>query len=336
MNLGAGGLGRMIRRDMAKLTQGGQLNSAKVWVFWHAAVHTFTHEQQTPASAWQVYHGMGERPMLGVISSSGEVISARVEHLSLREARVSFAEATAGTLVCLRPTHCHTQDVAATTWTIPHNLGETPIVQVVVAGEIVSAAISWPDDSTVQVAFSEVSSGYALLAPPTHSFVQNSPANPWNVVHNLGQRPLIQIIDAAGEGTIGQIVHESENAFSFAAAEPVSGRALAVHIGSESDASFNPNVEASYPSTTLQSGCWPGFVHFSQPKATGYQVFAEFEQGDCIVDFVHNVPLPDAGYFEIDGRRYAQKKVGQKLAASWELVIGGQRMIRTALLTLKK
>ncbi len=336
MNMGASGLGRQIRRDLRQITTGGQLNTADVWVHWQSAVHTFIHSQSVASATWTVYHGMDGKPLLAVIDATGKVVAAAIEHLSRNEVRVTPDSAITGTLICLRPGVAHDQEDAASSWAITHELTSLPIVQVVVNGLLSLAAVSRPSAQEVQVDFTDLSSGYALLAEPTHVFHQSTAAQVWTIAHNLGARPILQIVGDDNTSIAGELVHLDLNTAQFTAAEAVAGRALAVHTGSSTLAEFDPNVEASFPSTTPQSGSWKGLVHYVQPTKSGFRTFAEVQTGDVIVDFLHDVELPLGSRVLIDGQYYVQKDAGSELAEYWDLIIGGQRMLRTLLLTKQR
>lgn len=62
----------------------------------------------------------------------------------------------------------HTQSVASSTWTIVHNLGKKPIVDVVININGVNAVVNpisiiHTDDNTLTISFSSPRSGTALL-----------------------------------------------------------------------------------------------------------------------------------------------------------------------------
>lgn len=105
-----------------------------------------------------------------------------------------------------------------------------------------------------------------------------------------------------------------------------------------STAGVNPNLEDSYVTPAPTSGTWPAMVHYVQPTTSGIRQFAEIQPGDVIVDFEASLPVPDGAKgatFKIEGnpKTWVQKNVGQDLADAWELVVGGQRVMKTFLLT---
>ena len=55
------------------------------------------------------------------------------------------------------------QEVPAAIWTVLHNQGRRPVVQVVVGGIAVAADVSWPDLNTVRIEFASPQSGLVLL-----------------------------------------------------------------------------------------------------------------------------------------------------------------------------
>lgn len=62
--------------------------------------------------------------------------------------------------------------------------------------------------------------------------------------------------------------------------------------------------------------------------------FQEIEETDVICDFPPDTVLPEGDItFEVDGKQYRQKKVSGRLAASWDVVVGGVRLFRPVLLT---
>jgi hypothetical protein len=71
-------------------------------------------------------------------------------------------------------------------------------------------AISEPARASV-----EVSTGGSLPGPPgppggTYRHVQTIPATTWTIVHNLGFRPNVTVVDTAGEQVEGEVDYVSE------------------------------------------------------------------------------------------------------------------------------
>jgi hypothetical protein len=52
------------------------------------------------------------------------------------------------------------------------------------------------------------------LAMPSFEYIQSTPATTWNVVHNLGYYPLVQIYDSSRRLTISDVQHVSVNQFT--------------------------------------------------------------------------------------------------------------------------
>lgn len=102
----------------------------------------------------------------------------------------------------------------------------------------------------------------------------------------------------------------------------------------------DPNLESTYPTEVLASGTHPAFVHFAQPTTSALRQFSEVAVGDAILDFAHDVDLPDglkAAEFIIHGnpKRWVQKPIGKDLAEAWDTIVEGQRIMKTFLITEK-
>jgi hypothetical protein len=59
--------------------------------------------------------------------------------------------------------------------------------------------------------------------PELHDFVQNSPLTTWTVNHNLGRKPLVQLLTTGGVHMVGDIVHASNNQFVAQFVQPTAG-----------------------------------------------------------------------------------------------------------------
>lgn len=99
---------------------------------------------------------------------------------------------------------------------------------------------------------------------------------------------------------------------------------------------YDPNVESTWPTSESRSETFPALVHFVQPLTSGIRQFAELQAGDVILDFLQDVPLPKRGRFVVDGKTYVQKDIGDELSEYWDVIIGGQRMMRTVVVTLAR
>jgi hypothetical protein len=78
------------------------------------------------------------------------------------------------------------------------------------------------------------------------------------------------------------------------------------------------------------------FVHYVQPAGqASVRQFAELEVGDVILDFPDNVDLSGRENlrFNIGGQLYTSKKVPDKLAATWDVMIQNRKLFRTVLLS---
>jgi hypothetical protein len=60
--------------------------------------------------------------------------------------------------------YTHTQSVAGTSWTVPHNLGYNPSVTVVSGGDIVEGDITYTSNISLTLTFSTAISGVAYVS----------------------------------------------------------------------------------------------------------------------------------------------------------------------------
>jgi hypothetical protein len=63
-------------------------------------------------------------------------------------------------------------------------------------------------------------SGTSVVEPSTYVHNQSSPSSTWAILHNLGRRPSVTIVDSAGNAQIGEVLYNSDNQITvtFAAA----------------------------------------------------------------------------------------------------------------------
>lgn len=52
---------------------------------------------------------------------------------------------------------------------------------------------------------------YGANNPETFVFVQDTPSDRWEIVHNLGKRPSITVVDSAGTVVMGEYEYTDEN-----------------------------------------------------------------------------------------------------------------------------
>lgn len=97
------------------------------------------------------------------------------------------------------------------------------------------------------------------------------------------------------------------------------------------------NDQSSWSGTaTAQSKVIRGLVHFVSPATILNRGFIELRAGDAIVDLDPAETFDGMAnlVFEIDGRRYVQKGVGKEVEVYYDLVMGGERMMRTLVLSI--
>lgn len=97
---------------------------------------------------------------------------------------------------------------------------------------------------------------------------------------------------------------------------------------------FDPTTQATTGTPEQHSETIKGYVHFPDYASRTVVQFAEIEVGDVIVDLPPDVTIEgrDQLTFTINGEAWVQKKIGTKLAKSWDVVFENSRFCRTLLL----
>ena len=89
-----------------------------------------------------------------------------------------------------------------------------------------------------------------------------------------------------------------------------------------------------------QTKTLPAFVHQVQDAgSSSVRQFNEVEVGDLILDFNGDAPIPIAPpggvVFVVNGKPYVAKEIGEKLAQSWDVTVGNQRLFRSVLVKVR-
>jgi hypothetical protein len=72
-----------------------------------------------------------------------------------------------------------------------------------------------PNDGTVVQGggqnYATISSSTAIVGQVTYTHSQDSASSSWVIVHNLGRRPSVTIVDSGGNVQIGDVLYNSDN-----------------------------------------------------------------------------------------------------------------------------
>jgi hypothetical protein len=145
------------------------------WIPLTNELSSFVHTQSVSAVEWIVQHNLGKDVIIQIIDSTGEIILPdKIINLDGDTASVRFLNAQQGKAICVAASnsggihtvtaHNHVQDTPSATWTIQHNLGYKPIVQVILSDlfQIIPSEIEHaPNNLTAYVRFSTPQSGTA-------------------------------------------------------------------------------------------------------------------------------------------------------------------------------
>lgn len=87
--------------------------------------------------------------------------------------------------------------------------------------------------------------------------------------------------------------------------------------------------------TPMTGGPYSAFMHQMEAKSALRQ-FVEIEAGDIVIDLPRAAPIDGLQNlrFLVNGNKYEQKELGGRLSMAWDVVIAGNRTVRTVLLKL--
>lgn len=106
-------------------------------------------------------------------------------------------------------------------------------------------------------------------------------------------------------------------------------------------------VDGTIPASALtaQTATHHAFIHqIAMAGRSQVKQFNEVEEGDLILDFAPDVPLPEVGgqrsgvrdlVFVVNGKPYVAKEISEKLAQSWDATVQGHRLMRSVLVRVK-
>jgi hypothetical protein len=151
-------------------------SSPPIWVPLTQEISSYTHNQNSAASTWNITHNLNTTDVNIMVydSSNRMIIPDEIEVVGPTTATVELGTEMTGKAVVIaghitgvnRPIYAFTfyQDEEAATWTISHNLGYNPIIRVFIGvNEVQPESITHPDVNTTIVTFSTPQAGYARL-----------------------------------------------------------------------------------------------------------------------------------------------------------------------------
>lgn len=88
---------------------------------------------------------------------------------------------------------------------------------------------------------------------------------------------------------------------------------------------------------TVRTESVRGMIHYVQPTTGQVRQFEEVSVGDALLDLPATTVVEGRAELEfvVDGQVWVQKKLSEKLRDYWDVYVGGTRLYRTVLLTLK-
>jgi len=106
-------------------------------------------------------------------------------------------------------------------------------------------------------------------------------------------------------------------------------------------------VDGTVPASALtaQTATHHAFIHqIAMAGRSQVKKLNEVEEGDLILDFAPDVPLPEVGgqrsevrdlVFVVNGKPYVAKDISEKLAQSWDATMQSHRLMRSVLVRVK-
>lgn len=153
---------------------------------------------------------------------------------------MGMAKAVTDTATIAQSIYTFVQSTPTTIWHIAHNLDGYPVVVAVDnSGNVVEPAVQYTDVNTVVLTFDVAVSGKAYLSGisgsnsfpdtivtnGTYVFTQSVAATTWNIAHNLGEFPSVDVVDSTGTVITAQVQYVDNNNVTITFDVAVSGKA---------------------------------------------------------------------------------------------------------------
>jgi hypothetical protein len=150
-----------------------QAGSLPVWVPLVQNISMHTHVQSTPAQEWTISHNLNTSSLIvQVFDSDFNVIIPDSISTSFNQVLIVLSTPIIGTAVLQRgyeegvdpPIYSFTGSYTGLVWTVTHNLGREPIVEVIVGGQRVQpVSVVYSNLNQVVITFSSSTTGEVRL-----------------------------------------------------------------------------------------------------------------------------------------------------------------------------
>lgn len=127
--------------------------------------------------------------------------------------------------------YVHEQSIESTTWTIRHNLGLYPAVELFNSlYQEIDGDVQHPSLTVTVITFSKPVTGMARLTYSTKVkvFDQSTPSLNWYISHGLGYYPSVELLDDNWNEVEGNVIHTSLDTIKVEFTVPISGHARLV------------------------------------------------------------------------------------------------------------
>lgn len=150
-----------------------EVGALPVWVPLVQNISMHTHTQSTAAQEWTITHNLNTSALIvQVFDNASNYIIPDVISVSFNQVLIVFSSPTTGMAVLQRgyedgvdpPVYAFTGNYTGVTWTVVHNLGREPIVEVIVGGQRVQpSSVVYSNQNQVVITFTSSTSGEVRL-----------------------------------------------------------------------------------------------------------------------------------------------------------------------------
>lgn len=182
---------------------------------------TYVHTQASPATVWNVAHGLGGFAVVQVLLNTGEVVVPTIDYVDANNITCTFTTASTGTVLCARQADLEFEFTTTADESFVHGEDFSGGTQQMIATVWLDLGggnyrVAYPsleelNDLNYRITWSAARSGFVSMVIGERTDL-NPFTSPENVVHNLGAFPLVGLI--ANDGVtklVANVVHNTVN-----------------------------------------------------------------------------------------------------------------------------
>ena len=129
---------------------------------------SYVFTQTSALSTWVINHNLNQYPTVMILDDAENVLLAEIDYTSLNTITVSFSSPQSGTANLIyavsAPQMVFEQTTAVSVWTVIHNLGVDPLVDLTdLSGNVITGGVEYVNANTIRITFSSPTTGRAYL-----------------------------------------------------------------------------------------------------------------------------------------------------------------------------